>query len=74
MIIEEIKLEIEKQTGVPASLLKGETVEENIAQAKALLAYKQEHAEPTAPQQPQTPAEQFAGWFEQQLTVQTFKL
>lgn len=73
MDISNIKAEIEKQTGVPASLLNGETVEENIAQAKAILAYKQE-AGTEAPQEPQTPAEQFASWFEQQLTVQTFKL
>ena len=35
-----IRQEIEKVSGVPASLLTGETLEENIAQAKAMLAYK----------------------------------
>lgn len=51
MDISNIKAEIEKQTGIPASLLNGETVEENIAQAKAILAYKQKSG---------TEAEQFA--------------
>lgn len=40
MNVEELKQIIEQRTGVPASLLAGETAEENIAQAKALLAYK----------------------------------
>lgn len=42
MTIEELKQTIEQRTGVPASFLTGETAEENIAQAKALLAYKRE--------------------------------
>ena len=42
MTIELLKQRIEEETGVPASLLHGETAEENIAQAKALLAYKSE--------------------------------
>ena len=35
-----IKAEIERLTGISAGLLTGESTEENIAQAKALLAYK----------------------------------
>lgn len=40
--IDNVKREIEQKTGVPASLLTGSTLEENVAQAKALLAYKGE--------------------------------
>ena len=58
MSLEELKQEIELQTGVPASLLIGETAEENIAQAKALLAYKRE----AEAQKPKSPREQFAEW------------
>ena len=58
MNLENLKNEIEQRTGVPASLLSGETPEENIAQAKAFLAYKRECAE----QQPKTAREQFADW------------
>lgn len=59
MNIEELKQTIEQRTGVPASLLKGETAEENIAQAKALLAYKRESEQ----QRPKTATEQFSDWF-----------
>lgn len=59
MTLEELKQEIAQRTGVQASLLKGETAEENIAQAKAFLAYKREHEA----QRPKTAAEQFADWF-----------
>ena len=62
MNLEDVKNEIEQRTGVPASLLSGETPEENIAQAKALLAYKREHE----PQQPKSPREQFSEWFDSQ--------
>lgn len=58
MNLENLKNEIEQRTGVPASLLSGETPEENIAQAKAFLAYKREYTE----QQPKTAREQFADW------------
>lgn len=58
MTTEELKQEIAKQTGIPAALLTGETVEENIAQAKALLAYKREHNA----QDPKTAQEQFNEW------------
>lgn len=58
MNLEELKNEIEQRTGIPAKLLTGETPEENISQAKALLAYKREHEA----QQPKSTAEQFADW------------
>lgn len=52
------KQEISKVTGIPAELLTGDTIEENIARAKALLAYRSE-AEATRPKDPR---EQFAEW------------
>ena len=58
MSIEELKQIIEQRTGVPASLLTGETAEENIAQAKAILAYKRD----LDTQTPRTAQEQFAEW------------
>lgn len=61
MSLEELKQKIEQQTGIPAKLLTGETPEENIAQAKALLAYKREAPEDKSPR------EQFAEWFSAQL-------
>lgn len=62
MTIEEIKKEIETNTGVPATLLTGETAEENLAQAKALLAYKRE----VAAEQPKDPRDQFKEWLQEQ--------
>ena len=59
MTIEELRQEIEQRTGVPAALLNGETEEENIAQAKALLAYRKDVERTT---QPDTTAGKFAGW------------
>ena len=59
MTLEELKQEIEQRTGVQASLLKGETVEENIAYAKAVLAFRKEHEA----QRPKTAGEQFAAWY-----------
>lgn len=58
MTTEELKQEIEQRTGVPATLLTGETAEENIAQAKAFLAYKREYEQ----QRPKSNAEKFADW------------
>ena len=58
MSIEELKQIIEQRTGVPASLLTGETAEENIAQAKAILAYKRD----LDTQTPRTAQDQFAEW------------
>ena len=60
MTIEEIKNEIEKNTGVPGYLLTGETAEELLAQAKALLAYREQKKQ-------KSPAEQFADWIGGQL-------
>lgn len=62
MTVEELKQEIAQRTGVPAALLNGETAEENIAQAKALLAYKRECDE----QRPKTTAEKFSDWLNAQ--------
>lgn len=58
MNIDELKTAIEQGTGIPASLLTGETEEENIAQAKAFLAYKRE-SEAT---RPKSTREQFKEW------------
>ena len=58
MTLEELKQIIEQRAGVPASLLKGETAEETVIQAKALLAYKREYDE----ERHKTPREQFAEW------------
>ena len=59
MTIDEIKQTIEKETGLPSGLLTGETLEENIAQAKALLLYKGQKAPDTSQK---TTAQQFAEW------------
>lgn len=58
MNIEELKLVIEQRTGVQASLLTGETAEEVIARAKAVLAFRNEYDA----QRPKTPQEQFSAW------------
>lgn len=60
MDINELKNEVEARTGIPVSLLTGETSEEVIAKAKAILAFKKEHAA----EAPQTPAQQFAKWMQ----------
>lgn len=56
------KQEISEATGIPAELLTGDTAEENIARAKALLAYRSE-AEATRRKEPR---EQFAEWMNAQ--------
>lgn len=66
MNIEELKQAIEQRAGVPASLLTGETAEENIALAKAFLAYKKEYAA----KQPKSTREQFADWFNKQQGIE----
>ena len=58
MTIDELRQEIEQRTGVPASLLTGETLEENIAQAKALLAFKKEGND----NRKKSTGEQFVDW------------
>lgn len=60
MTTEEVKQEIAQSTGIPVTLLTGETAEENIAQAKALLAYKREHEA----QRTKTTSEQFSDWLD----------
>lgn len=59
MNIEEIKQAIEQRTGIPGPLLTGETAEEVISTAKALLAFWRENAE----QKPKTARDQFSDWF-----------
>ncbi len=59
MSIDELKAEISARTGVPVSLLSGETAEEAIAQARTLLDFKKDSG--TAP--PKTTKEQFGEWF-----------
>lgn len=66
MNLDEVKQAIEKQTGVPANLLNGETIEENIAQAKALLAYKRE----AEAERPKSAKEQFAQWLNAQQGIE----
>lgn len=61
MDIKQIKDIVEQQTGVPASFLTGETMEENLSQAKALLAYKREQQ--FNEEKPKTTKEKFAEWF-----------
>lgn len=58
MILDELKMTIENQTGIPVRFLTGETAEESIAQAKAFLAYKREQES----QRPKSPKEQFSEW------------
>jgi len=60
MNIDDLKRRIEEQTGVPASLLTGETAEENIAQAKAILAFKKENEA----QRTKTTEEQLGEWLD----------
>lgn len=55
----EIKAMISERLGVPAVLLTGESAEEDLAQAKAILAYKREQEQT----RPKSHAEQFKEWF-----------
>lgn len=63
MTADEVKQEIAKRTGIPASLLTGETPEEDFVRAKALLALKRDN-QPTTPK---STNQQFAEWFKAQL-------
>lgn len=67
MNLEDLKKEIEQRTGIPAALLSGETPEENIEQANALLAYKKD----TELQRPKHTREQFAAWINAQQGIET---
>ena len=62
MTLEDFKQIVSDRTGIPANLLNGETAEETIAHAKALMAYKK-NAEAT---RQKTPREQFAEWLQAQ--------
>lgn len=66
MTLDEFKQEIEQQIGVPSSLLSGESEEECIAQAKALLIYRSEYDA----QRPKNHAEQFKAWFNEQYGIE----
>ncbi len=59
MTNEELKQEIVQRTGIPADLLTGETAEENIVRAKALIKF----AKDRTPEQPKSTRESFAAWF-----------
>lgn len=77
----EIREQISEKSGVPVDLLTGDTLEENVAQAKALLAYKREceniqgNSESGTNQitRPQTTKEQFANWLNQKSKCDPFK-
>ena len=60
--MDELKKLIEQRTGVPAALLGGETAEENIARAKALLAYREQLSGGGS-----SPRDRFAAWARQEL-------
>lgn len=72
MALIDIRTEISRRTGVPASLLTGTTVEENIDQAKAILDFKRDFVSRRGmmePSQPKSPREQFAEWASKTLMV-----
>ena len=66
MTLEDYKQIIVTRTGIPSDLLTGETVEENIAQAKALLAYKRGCEQNKI----QNTREQFKEWAELQMGIE----
>lgn len=76
---EQIREVVSKETGIPADILTGETQEEIIAQARAILNLKQSQADAQAqeaqddqqPTQPKTTAQQFAEWAAAALGEQT---
>lgn len=57
-MLDELKAQIETRAGIPANLLKGESQEEILAEAKALLIFKKQHEE----QRPKSTREQFTEW------------
>ncbi len=63
MTIDEVRQIISERTGVPADLLTGETPEEIVTRAKALIALKVQHQN-----NPQTPKEQFARFMQANFT------
>ena len=62
MTNEEIKNLITEKTGVPAEMLTGETAEENLERARALLSWRRENKEAAPPD----PREEFASWIRSQ--------
>lgn len=58
--IEALKQELTERAGVPASMLNGKTVRENIDQARAFLDWKKDQEGQKA--EPKTTMEQFAEW------------
>ena len=62
MKAEDVKQEISQRTGIPVHLLTGETPEEDIVRAKALLAFKRNNRQ----EEPKSTSQQFAEWFSAQ--------
>lgn len=62
MELEQINALISERTGVPAALLDGQTAEENIAKARAIIEYRSK-AKPSA-ERKLTTNEQFAAWLD----------
>lgn len=63
MTLDKFKDAVERRTGVPASLLSGETEEEVIARAKALLVLKRESAAKALERTGSTTADHFRDWY-----------
>lgn len=62
MSIDELKKDIEQRTGVPAAIIQGETNEEVIAHAKALLAFKMQEDAKAGRTESRPTKELFALW------------
>ena len=58
----DVKTMISERLGIPIDLLRGESAEEDIATAKALIAYKRQHEQTRE----KSNAEKFADWFRAQ--------
>lgn len=58
MTVEDVKKTIEQRTGVPISVLTGETVDDVIESARAILEYRREQEQ----HRPKNTREQFAEW------------
>lgn len=69
MNIEQVRKEIEKKLGVPAELLTGSTIEENVKQAVDILDYKSQFETP----EKKSPAKQFSEWIETPEKTETEK-
>lgn len=72
--LEEIKLRISNETGVPVALLDGENEEENRSRALALLAFKKEHSgyDPDKYKEPKSTSEQFGEMFNNYMESKEF--